>query len=110
MSPTDVVLRFNSAINARDLEALAQLMTDDHCFIDSAGTRVQGKRACVEAWRGFFAAFPDYRNEFEQLEERDGVVTVHGRSHCSVAALAGRARWTARVRGDQVAEWRVHEV
>ena len=60
----DVVIAFNDAINTHDVDRLAALMTDDHRFIDSAGQVVDGKQACVEAWRGFFAAFPDYRNHF----------------------------------------------
>ena len=57
-----VAAAFNEAINTRDLDRLAGLMTDDHTFVDSAGGTVAGKPACVEAWRGFFEAFPDYRN------------------------------------------------
>ena len=34
-----VVLRFNERINARDLEGLVGMMTDDHFFIDSKGDR-----------------------------------------------------------------------
>jgi ketosteroid isomerase-like protein len=107
---TTAVLRFNEAINARDLPALTRLMTDDHRFVDSAGDVVDGKDACIEAWRGFFAAFPDYRNTFESLDATEpGVVEVEGRSDCSVAELAGPARWRVVVRGPLVAEWRVVE-
>ncbi len=56
-----VVLTFNEAINARDLAGLFGLMTDTHRFIDSAGTTIDGKRACVDAWRRFFGAFPTLR-------------------------------------------------
>ena len=48
-----------------DLDALTALMTDDHRFVDSEGATVDAKTECVEAWRGFFAAFPDYRNVFD---------------------------------------------
>jgi ketosteroid isomerase-like protein len=108
MSGLDVALRFNDAINARDLSALEPLMTDDHRFIDSAGTTVLGKGACLAAWRGFFASFPDYRNEFAYVEARAGIVTVRGRSRCSAASLDGPARWTILVRDGRVSEWRVH--
>jgi hypothetical protein len=59
-----VVLAFNDAINRGDLPGLGRLMADDHRFIDTAGNTCTGKPACLEAWRGFFAAFPDYRNVF----------------------------------------------
>ncbi|MFE5813907.1 YybH family protein [Streptomyces sp. NPDC056479] len=109
MDAVDVVHRFNAAINDRNLDDLASLMSDDHAFVDSEGGTVRGKRACVEAWRGFFAAFPDYRNTFTEVTVRDDVVVVSGYSVCSRPELAGPALWTARVTGTLVGEWRVHE-
>ncbi|MFJ7071581.1 nuclear transport factor 2 family protein [Streptomyces sp. NPDC098781] len=105
----DVVRRFNAAINERNLHVLASLMSDDHIFVDSAGGGVRGKPACVEAWRGFFAAFPDYRNVFAETAVRGDVVAVAGYSVCSTPELAGPALWTARVTGGLVEEWWVRE-
>src|SRR6266702_2196979 len=62
-----IVMWFNECINRRDLGGLSRLMTGDHVFIDSANNTISGKERCVEAWRGFFAAFPDYRNHFEHV-------------------------------------------
>jgi len=110
-SEADVVIAFNDAINARDLDALTALMTDDHRFIDSEGAAVDGKAACTDAWRGFFAAFPDYRNVFDDVRGREpGVVEIVGRSESSVAALDGSARWRAEVRDGKVALWQVSTV
>jgi ketosteroid isomerase-like protein len=105
------VSRFNARINARDLVGLVALMSHDHTFVDSAGAAVVGRDACREAWQGFFAAFPDYRNVFAAMtaDEADEVVTIVGRSECSVPALAGPALWTARVRDGLVARWQVYE-
>jgi hypothetical protein len=62
------------------------------------------------AWRGFFASFPDYRNVFDNVRSSSGgIVEVHGRSECSVAALAGPARWRAVVADGLVVEWRVFD-
>jgi ketosteroid isomerase-like protein len=99
---------FNDAINARNLVALGALMTPDHRFVDSEGHTVDGVDACLDAWRGFFDAFPDYCNVFERLASvGDGVVEVEGYSVCSEPALDGPARWRAVVRDGLVAEWRV---
>jgi ketosteroid isomerase-like protein len=106
----DVVTRFNAMINARDLDGLAALMTPDHTFVDSTGGTVAGRRGCVEAWRGFFAAFPSYRNEFSSIRATAGFVIVTGRSRCTeLAELDGPALWTAVTDGDLVREWRVYE-
>ena len=112
MIPTDaqtLVNSFNACINARDLSGLMELMTDDHVFIDKSGNRVIGKNACENAWRGFFAAFPDYRNSFEETHSRTDIVVMSGRSSCSDSRLAGPALWTARIHNGRVCEWRVME-
>jgi ketosteroid isomerase-like protein len=106
----EVVVRFNDRINARDVDGLAELMSGDHRFVDSAGEVVSGKDACLAAWRGFFDAFPGYRNVFESVADADGVVTVIGRSVCpALAALDGPALWRAVVTSGLVAEWRVYD-
>ena len=105
-----VVLAFNAAINRSDLQGLGQLMADDHRFIDTADNTITGKLACLEAWRGFFVSFPDYRNVFDNVRSGPGgIVEVHGRSECSVAALSGPARWRAVVADGLVVEWRVFD-
>jgi ketosteroid isomerase-like protein len=111
MSPIDevaVVTAFNEAINASDLDRLGALMTDAHRFVDSAGATIDGKVACLDAWRGFFAAFPDYRNVFEECRRTgDGLVFVRGRSVCSVPELDGPAEWRVVVRDGCVDQWQV---
>jgi ketosteroid isomerase-like protein len=65
-----IVRAFNNCINRRDLDGLAALMTDDHRLIDPTGNTVSGRQACLKAWDGFFLAFPDYRNNFDQIFAR----------------------------------------
>ncbi len=107
--PRALVHRFNDCINRRDLDGLARLMSDDHTFVDSAGSTVAGVSACLSAWRDFFAAFPDYRNVFTDLTVRAHTVTVVGHSVCAEPALAGPALWTVEIRDDKVTVWRVHD-
>jgi ketosteroid isomerase-like protein len=108
VEPRAVAVEFNAAINARDLDGLARLMTDDHQFVDTEEHTVLGKDACLESWRGFFDQFPDYRNVFTTLIPRDNVVLVIGYSTCSFEPLDGPALWRAIVRDEKVAEWRVY--
>lgn len=105
-----VVEAFNAAINSRDVEALGALMDESHRFVDAAGGTVEGKAACLEAWRGFFASFPDYRNVFDDVRgDGAGSVDVRGRSECAEPALRGPARWHAEVRDGLVVLWQVSE-
>jgi ketosteroid isomerase-like protein len=104
----EIVSAFNDAINARDLAALSDLMAHDHRFVDAAGAVVEGKAACLEAWSGFFAAFPDYRNVFDEVRAGPGAAVVaNGRSESSVPDLAGPARWRVELADGRVVEWRV---
>jgi ketosteroid isomerase-like protein len=103
-------IAFNDAINRRDLESLAGLMTDDHAFIDSDDTVLAGKEQVLGAWEGFFAAFPDYRNDWVEVTAIGGLVIALGRSVCSTEpALDGPAIWAARVADAKVSEWRIYE-
>jgi hypothetical protein len=43
--PNRVAAEFNEAINRRDLGALADLMTEDHTFVDSDGNVFAGSTA-----------------------------------------------------------------
>ena len=106
--PKLVAVAFNDSINHHDLAGLAVLMTDDHTFVDTEGGVVAGKRDCLDAWRGFFESFPDYRNVFTSFAVRGDLVTIVGHSVCADPRLAGPALWTATIRNSQVAEWRVH--
>jgi ketosteroid isomerase-like protein len=106
--PKSVVVAFNDSINQHDLNGLAALMTADHTFVDTAGGIVAGKRECLDAWRGFFESFPDYRNVFTSFAVRGDVVAIAGHSVCAEASLAGPALWRATTRDGQVAEWRVY--
>ena len=102
-----VVRQFNESINGRDLGGLGALMTDDHAFVDSADNTVYGKENVLQAWRGFFESFPDYRNTFQEMSPNGDVVVVVGYSTCADERLRGPAIWTAKVIDGKVAEWRV---
>ncbi|MBN6037786.1 nuclear transport factor 2 family protein [Amycolatopsis sp. 195334CR] len=107
-----VAEQFNARINAHDLTGLGRLMSDDHRFVDTDGNVVAGKRACLEAWSGFFVAFPEYRNVFESVTTDGARISITGHSICpGHPDLQGPARWTAVLTADNlVAEWHVHQV
>jgi endonuclease VIII len=106
--PRSIAVAFNDSINRRDLDGLAALMTDDHRFIDTEGVVVAGKRACLDAWCGFFESFPDYHNVFTSLATDGDLVTIVGHSVCAEPSLAGPALWTATTGDGRVAQWRVY--
>ena len=66
-----VVTRFSDAINARDLEAIARLLTEDTIFENTGpapdGARLDGKPAVVGFWKNWLAANQDARFEAEEV-------------------------------------------
>ena len=99
-------LRFNEKINQQDPEG-AELMTEDHTFIDNTGNVTQGKNAMKEGWRDFFKKYPDYRNKFTSVTVQDNIVIMVGYSTCSHKQLEGPNIWTAKICGGRVSEWTV---
>lgn len=104
----NIVILFNENINRHNIGGLAELMTEDHTFIDSENNSILGKEKALEAWISFFKLFPDYRNVFENLNCSENVVTITGRSVCSDKELEGPALWTAVIKEGKVGEWRVY--
>ncbi|MGV8083621.1 MAG: nuclear transport factor 2 family protein [Coriobacteriia bacterium] len=125
--PVEVVTDFIDRINSGDVPAIIRAMTPDHEFIDSAGSRLRGREAMLEAWRAYFRLFPDYRIHVERLISRPGEVVVLGRSSGTLSPegaaelagpdgapprddeLQGPAIWVGRVCDGLIASWQVFE-
>lgn len=115
MSSEDVAAAFVVAINAEDIEALGALMAEDHVFTDSLGRSFAGRAQMMQGWRYFFAAYPFYRIDVEQLLSRGTTVALFG------AASGGwrmdgevldkrwtvRAAWLAEIQDGKVSRWSV---
>ena len=107
--PKLIVLLFNECISGQNLEGLSALMSDDHAFIDPAGTVSQPKAFMVDAWKRFFAAFPKYKNTFSRVESSGNTVSISGFAFWSEEKPHDTVLWSARIENDLVAEWRIHE-
>lgn len=105
--PKQTALMFNECINARDLEGLVALMSDDHTFIDRDDGRHEGKDRMSRGWREFFDEFPDYRNTFVRVQSREDLVVVLGYAEWKAGGEPDHVIWTATIRDDLVAAWRV---
>ena len=72
MNPIEVAHAFVDAINSREIERLAELMTADHKFIDGDGSEHVGKESMQEGWRQHLELIPDLTlfvsDTFEQGE------------------------------------------
>jgi uncharacterized protein (TIGR02246 family) len=112
-----VAVAFVKAINRQDVDALAELMTPRHRFIDSLGGVTEGRDAMRTGWVGYFRMVPDYTIEIKETF-CDGPVVVMlgvvGGTYAADGQLSAENRWQtpaalrALVEEGKVAEWRVY--
>ena len=106
-------MAFVDAINARAPQAMAELLSVDHTFIDAHGNEVIGREKIVAGWRGYFEWFPDYQIEVVQIFENDEEFGLFGYAGGSFKGNPERgwrlpAAWKATVRDQSVALWQVY--
>ena len=115
-SITEVVLKFIERINRQDVEGLADLMSEDHVFLDSRGGRGEGRENMRRGWAEYFRMMSDYRIEVERtITEGDQVAVVGTAS--GIYVIDGKvsrgnywkclAAWLAVVKNGLLTEWRV---
>lgn len=78
MSPIEIVLEFIIAINSKNLDKIVGLLTPDHCFTDSLGTAIAGRRHVRDAWQSYFTIMPDYRIDVAETYTDGNRVVVLG--------------------------------
>jgi ketosteroid isomerase-like protein len=117
MSPVETVLEFINRINQRDADKLAELITEDHAFVDSVGQTVCGREKVSTGWRRYFAFCPDYWLSDEEVFSAGDRVAVFGAAGGTIAANGELppenkwrtpAAWLAVVQNGLVKEWRVY--
>jgi uncharacterized protein (TIGR02246 family) len=117
VSPIAVVTAFVRAIGRQDADALAELMTADHRFIDSLGNVVEGRDKVHTGWTGYFRMVPDYALAIEETYTEGPVVLLLGvaqGTYSSDGVLTQENRWQtpvvirAFVEDGKLAEWRVY--
>ena len=117
MNPVETVGDFLDRINRHDVGRLAELMTEDHTFIDSLGHAVSGREEMRAAWSAYFDFCPDYSVAAERILADGNVVAAFGSAGGTIAAggkLAPENRWRipaawlAIVKDGRVREWRVY--
>jgi uncharacterized protein (TIGR02246 family) len=113
----DTVLLFLEAINQRNPQKLAELMTEDHVFVDSLGRSVRGRDTMRAAWQSYYALCPDYWVSHEEIMQNGSIVAVFGAAGGTIAQngkLEAKNRWRtpaawlAATQNGQLKEWRVY--
>jgi ketosteroid isomerase-like protein len=67
----ELVIKFNDALNAQDVNRMMQLMADDCVFENTFplpdGSRYEGQEAVCAFWEEFFRTSPEVRFEIEEI-------------------------------------------
>jgi len=110
MSPTETVLEFLDRINQHDVDKLAELMAEDHTFIDSLGNSTQGREKMRTGWRAYYAMCPDYWVSHEEIFEKGNLVAVFGFAGGAISGTKWKtpASWLAIVDKGRIKEWHVY--
>jgi steroid delta-isomerase-like uncharacterized protein len=111
------VKAFIAAINRRSPEEIAALMTEDHVFVDSAGTVVSGRADMAAGWETYFRMFPDYEIRVERILADGALVAAFGSAAGTYNGKRGLvpanriempAAWQAIVSNGKVKRWQVY--
>lgn len=117
MSVKDVVNQFIRAINAHDVEAIFELMTEDHRFIDSGGQIFEGRGKMKQGWLRYLNMVPDYQIHISAVFDSENSAVLLGKASGTYTADRALkpenhwetpAAWRAVVSGDKVKEWQVY--
>ena len=100
------ILRFNTAFNAHDVDAVMALMTEDCVFENTSpapdGERYEGQAAVRGAWERLFAGAPEARFEAEEMVVMGDRCVVRWRYDWGAGHVRGVDLF--RVRAGKVAE------
>jgi limonene-1,2-epoxide hydrolase len=112
-----VVQAFIAAINRRSPREMADLMTEDHTFVDSAGRIESGRETMTAGWDAYFRMFPDYAIRIESILGDSELVAVFGFAAGTYKGKRGcvpanriemPAAWRAVVEKGKVKVWQVY--
>ena len=101
-----LLARFVAATNAHDVEAMADLVSDDYTYIDSWREGVSGRDLVMDGARRMFAADPGFQIEVESSSFSDPFVLMRGWTNSSLPEIGRRrAVWRARCENGLISEW-----
>jgi len=119
MKPDEIVVveAFITAINKGDANLLANLMTEDHTFIDSTGKIDSGRENMKSGWEQYFQMFPDYRVIVHHILCEGNIVAAFGMVSGTYNGNRGLvpenriempAAWKAIVENGKIKLWQVY--
>jgi len=112
----EVVIRFITAINSRNIDLISGMITEDHKFTDSLGNKFKAKEVMTKGWANYLHLFPDYKIEVDEIFENENKVMFTGKAsgtYLSSKELSKEnhweinAAWRALIESGKIKEWQV---
>ena len=113
LPPVAAVVSFIDCINRTDVAGIGALMTDDHQLTILDEAPLVGRDANIEAWNGYFTAFPEYVIYPRHISAEGAEVTVVGSttgSHLGLPddeELRFDVTWLGLVVDGKVKRWQI---
>ncbi len=111
-----IAIKFIEAINRHDIEAVGELMSEDHTFVDSGGDVYKGNEQMQRGWADYFRMFPDYKIEAPEFVVSGDTVILLGRAS-GTYSTDGKLRpenhweipaaWKAVIADEKIKLWQV---
>lgn len=112
----EVVIRFITAINSRNINMISAMMADDHQFTDSLGNIYRGKETMIKGWAEYLSLFPNYKIETDEIYENENKIMFTGKASGTYSRVENfleenhweiNAAWRALVINGKIKEWQV---
>ena len=111
----EIILNFVRGINEHNINALAELMSENHNFIDAHGNMVEGRETMKSGWAGYFSLFPDYKIEITDMYEYGNTFVMFGNASGTFKGINPEtnswklpATFRAELQNDKVKLWQVY--
>jgi ketosteroid isomerase-like protein len=117
MKAIDIALDFVDAINSKNIERLAELMTDDHTFIDGDGSEYSGKVRMKAGWEEHLELIPDLTLSISEHYVENDIVVLLGWSSGTIVENGELKKenswrvpcaWRVSVESGKVAVWQLY--
>jgi len=117
MRPIEVAMAFVEAINSKDVDRMASLMTNDHKFIDGDGSEHSGKDRMTTGWRKHLELIPNLTLSISQHFEENETVVLLGWSSGTIVQNGELKQenswrvpcaWRVLVESEKVAIWQLY--
>lgn len=114
MDAKQLVKEFVADINNRDVKSMERKLSDQHVFVNSDGSEIDGKTRVVKSWKRFFEVSDTYSIKIGKIYVQENIVVFTGdasgffrkRNEADKYSNVPTA-WKAVIENDKIKEWRI---